>query len=190
MADSLPIGGVLGAAPSAGVLPGGAATATISGNYTLKDVNNVTKGTGTYNASVWSPDGSGGTSISVDFHVLTGLIATISLTNFDSYTTDVFSIGGGVNANDVSRSSDGETVTFSFRPDVSAGQTSATFLIKTNAPNYAGGSIQFIDGGVGSAVGFSPVPLPATANMGLALLGGVGGLGALRRLKNGKNVEA
>jgi len=34
------------------------------------------------------------------------------------------------------------------------------------------------------------VPLPATANMGLVLLGSVGGLGALRRLKNAKNVEA
>jgi len=43
-----------------------------------------------------------------------------------------------------------------------------------------------------TATGFAavPVPLPATANMGLVLLGGVGGLGALRRLKNSKTVEA
>jgi len=34
------------------------------------------------------------------------------------------------------------------------------------------------------------VPLPATANMGLVLLGSIGGLGALRRLKNSKTVEA
>jgi hypothetical protein len=35
-----------------------------------------------------------------------------------------------------------------------------------------------------------PAPLPATANMGLVLLGAVGGLGAFRRLKNSKTVEA
>jgi len=42
----------------------------------------------------------------------------------------------------------------------------------------------------GSGFAAVPVPLPATANMGLVLLGGIGGLGALRRLKNSKTVEA
>jgi len=196
MADSLPVNGTLGGAPSAGSLPAGAPTASIVGaGYTLKDVSNVTKGTGTYDAMVWRPDtGTGFTTVALDVHVTTGLIATISLGDFDSFTTDVVAVGVDgthLNASDVSRSSDGSTVTFSFRPDVAAGQNSATFVIRTNAPSYGGGSIQFIDGGTATAVGFAPaVPLPATANMGLVLLGGVGGLGALRRLKNGKNVVA
>jgi len=52
------------------------------------------------------------------------------------------------------------------------------------------------DSGSDTPTAFGPVPvaalvpLPATANMGLVLLGGLGGLGALRRLKNSKTVEA
>jgi len=42
----------------------------------------------------------------------------------------------------------------------------------------------------GSGIVSVAAPLPATANMGLVLLGGLGGIGAFRRLKNSKTVEA
>jgi len=76
-----------------------------------------------------------------------------------------------------------------------AGTFSAkTTLTGVKTGNYSSQDHELVGstfGPSGHTAGASvPVPLPATANMGLVLLGSVGGLGAFRRLKNSKTVEA
>jgi hypothetical protein len=192
-ADSLGIGGMIGSPGLGAGLPTGGlagALATIPGAYTLIDSSSAIVGTGTYNAYVWSPDpDTGFTTIAFNFAHGTGdALETVSLSSFGTYTTDVVAVGPGVNATTVTRSSNGNVLTFHFDGGVST--SSDTFVIRTNSTIFSGGSIQFIDGGVSTDLSFSPVPLPATANMGLVLLGGIGGLGALRRLRNANRVEA
>jgi hypothetical protein len=189
-ADSLPNPGLL-LLPSLGSIPAGTLAGTASGNYTLLDVGNVVKGTGSYNVSVYSPDtGTGDTTITFQVHVNTGLLEEISLTDFGTFSTDVTQDGSGVNAAIVTRA-DG-TVGFHFVPGLnSLTPDTATFIIRTNAPSYTNGSIQFIDGGIDTKASFGvAVPLPATASMGLVLLGGVGGIGAFRRMKSRRDVIA
>jgi len=81
-------------------------------------------------------------------------------------------------------------------PTLTGAQTLGTFAVTTSALFTGFDEAVSKDSGSDLANAFGPVPvaaiapLPATANMGLVLLGGLGGLGAFRRLKNSKTVEA
>jgi len=180
-AASIAPGGSLGPPPLDPSPPLGVLASTTGGGYTLKDAGNNIVGTGTYTASVYSPDtATGKTTITFSLAVLTGEIEHVTLTNFAGFTTDVTEFGPGQNATGVQRSGgSGGIVSFDFISslatpggDLEPGEFSNTFVIRTNAPTFTGGFINFIDGGTGGAFSFSPasVPLPATASMGLALI--------------------
>jgi len=170
---------------------------TISGGY-----NTPGGSVGTYTTAVLREPGGPGSPLDFiyQFTQTSGPALDRSVAfPFTGLTTDVgvdtdvtapagFSSTGTVSPSLANRDATGAVVGFDF---VLSSATTKVFVIKTNATIYGRGlflSVQ--NGGSQNLVGFAPVPLPATANMGLVLLGSVGGLGALRRLKNGKNVEA
>lgn len=183
--DTLVAGTPLGH-PSAGSLPpvGNLVGSITNQPYTLLTAGPlpVVAGTGSYSEQVYKVAGT--TTLVFDFTIATGTIETVSLNNFGGFATDIFSNGGGLQATSVKRNNGG-TINLGF--DAPSGFTGASekFIIQTNAPSYALGSISFIDGGSTSVVGFQPAaPLPATASMGFGLLGGLGcltGMNVLRR---------
>jgi len=180
--------------------PGGA-TQVVSGNYTLTNSQNVVTGTGSYNVRVYSPDptNSNLTTIVFDVTVATGDVNRVTLTNFGTFATDVYVVNGsGQNAQFVDRVSDaGSTLGFTFNqllPPVAglqSGESSATFIIRTNAPTYTVGSLNIIDGGIDSVPSFAPaVPLPAPALLGMTLVGGLGGFRGLKAFRRRQAVVA
>ena len=66
---------------------------------------------------------------------------------------------------------------------IPSGSSSVILVVKTSATSYGGGSIFIQDGGNVTLSGFAPAPLPATANMGLVLLLGLGGIGGIRKMR-------
>ena len=163
--------------------PGGAVPATTGGAYTIGS-----DGAGTYSVRVYSPDADNGgrTTIWFTVNVTAGDLNRITLTNFTGFTTDVFKVAGR-DTTFVDRNV-GNTVGLNFNgPGVdglgpTAGNNTVTYLIRTNAPSYTGGTINLIDGGVTAQASFGPaVPLPAPVWMGLTLLGGAGGIGRLKK---------
>ena len=165
-------GGSIGPPAVIGSLPPGAATATISGGYSMVDAFFNVTGTGTYSVKVWSPDtGTGFTTFVMNVAVATGEVGRLTMTNFAGFTTDVFAFGAGTNATTVDRSPTGGTVGFNFASALQPGASTVQFVIRTNSPTYATGSLQIIDGGVANEISFAPVPLPAAAWAGLALMG-------------------
>jgi len=186
-ADSVPIGGQLGGSPSLGSAPAATLAASISGgSYTLVNFLGQTKGTGSYNVEVYSPDsGTGFTTIVYNLSVTSGVIEHVVLNDFASFTTDVVQTGGsGVNASNVRNLGDG-TLSFDFDTPLTTGQSSRTFVIRTNAPTFTAGSISFIDGGIDTKASFGPtaVPLPSTAATGLGLIAGLSAFGGLIKLR-------
>jgi len=188
-ADVVGVGGAIGS-PSvipAGMLPSGfpsVPTQELSGNYSQTNALSVVTGTGSYDIQVYSPDTNNGnlTTIVFTVGVTTGDVNRITLSNFGAYSTDVYvASGAGTNALFVDRLSDGgTTLGFQFNqfPTVdglNAGDTSATFVIRTNAPSYVPGSLSLIDGGTGNVISFAPVPVPAAVWGGVSLLGLLGG---------------
>jgi len=204
-ADVVAVGGAI-TSPSvipAALIPNGfptTPTQELSGTYTQTNALNVVTGTGTYNIQVYSPDANNSnlTTIVFTVGVTSGDVNRITLTDFGAFTTDVYvSSLAGENALFVDRLSDGgTTLGFQFNQfplvdGLNAGDTTATFIIRTNAPNYTLGSLAVIDGGIASVISFAPaVPLPATAWMGLALIGGLGGARGLKALRRREAVVA
>jgi hypothetical protein len=102
-----------------------------------------------------------------------GLLEKVTGASYAKFTTDVgyIAVASGVAPATVSRSSlgadNGAVVSFNF-PDGSAtgailhGQTSDLLVIKTNSPDFQGGSIGLIDGGGTTVPGFAPGPAPNT----------------------------
>jgi hypothetical protein len=178
LATSLSAGGSIVGSPSAGVLPVGVPTAVNSGSYTLKDVANVTKGTGTYTISLYAPDtGTGNVTVAFNFTVATGVIEAVSLSDFSgSGAVDVTEAGAGATTTLIKRTSlandGGAVISFDF-PEITPTNSSKTFIIRTDVKNYTNGSMSFIDGGTANVVSFSPTsaPTPAAAFGGLGLLG-------------------
>jgi len=164
--------------PAGGAVPGGVLVASITNaNYTLTDVGLNVVGSGKYSVDVYSPDiGTGFTTFVVKLAVTMGDVGRISLSNFAGFTTDVFFAGPGVNASSVTRTANGSVVGFVFDPNVlTAGSTTGNLIIRTNSTNWASGSMSIIDGGSQDVISFSPVPLPAAAWAGMALMGLIGG---------------
>lgn len=80
----------------------------------------------------------------------------------------------------------GGTADFHFQPPngVATGDATTILIVYTDATSFGVGDIFIQDGAQAHVPGFAPVPLPATASTGLALLAGlgvIGGVSALRR---------
>lgn len=187
--------------PSFSSLPAGTLADSISGNFAMVDGLGNTTGTGSYNVFVYSPDtGTGFTTIAFNFSVATGAVERVTLRNFGSFAVDVTQTNSGLGtATGVTRLVG--DIGFNFGvpigyldPDGPGGlppialpfQSTNTFILRTDAPTYTAGSIVFQDGGNAREISFAPaaVPLPATAWMGLVLIGGVGsarGMSMVRR---------
>jgi len=90
----------------------------------------------------------------------------------------------GVAPTRVTRSGDGSVIRFEI-PGIANGSSTRRLVIETDATYFASSSIGIIDGSGFAGPGFAPTaaPLPASANMGLVLLAGFGGLGAWRKLR-------
>jgi hypothetical protein len=101
--------------------------------------------------------------------------------NFTGWQTDVSfqTPPAGVAPTSIDRDASGSTVGWQFSPlgagTIPAGGASALMVIQTNAPGFAAINANIIDGSIGVAPSFGPVPEPAS----LAILGA--GLLALRR---------
>lgn len=129
-------------------------------------------------------------------------IKMLTLANYSGFTVDAYASAGdpdgagfftaannggaGTSTTVVSLDDSGQTVTFNFGTnDLVTGETSATYILRTNATNYdAFGSFGVIDGSAIGSVTFEPtagVPEPATWGMMIAGFGLMGGV--LRRRK-------
>jgi hypothetical protein len=112
-------------------------------------------------------------------------IASMAVTDYTGFVTNVGTNtgnlftppGGTVGPADISRSSSGDTITFDFAPNAPSGVANGVetleLVVKTNAPAFTEGSINFIDGGVASVVGLAPtVVTPTPEPSSAALLAG------------------
>jgi hypothetical protein len=124
-------------------------------------------------------------------------IARLTGTNFAGWTTlvsqrDGTGLGGpfvvgSYHARAADRTAgDGSTVGFQFRtsgvanPGVAPGVTSYVLFVETNATTYRPGSVNIIDGGVRTVIGFAPAPEASSIAM---LLPGLLPLGFVLRRK-------
>jgi len=166
--------------------------ASISGNWATPAPPGATFGT--YTADVRQE--SGGT---LDFvYQVTNNPASIdstvsvSMQSFGNFTTDVgYEFGTGLGLTNtppgpipllVDRSLSGNSVRFTI--SILPGTTSALLVIKTDATTFSGGNLGILDGGTANVNAFAPAPLPSTASLGLVLIGGLGGVGGIRRLNS------
>lgn len=173
------------------VAPTSVLAGTHSGNYSLTNLANQVKGTGSYVVNVYSPDSDNGglTTITVQVTVSSGDIGRLTLTDFSGYTTDVYYVSGSgtVQANDAGRNgatiADADQVYFDFSGFTSG--SSVEYVIRTNAPDYTSGFLNLIDSGTDNKASFSPttLPLPGVAWMGMALLTAIGGVKGMKRFR-------
>jgi len=121
-----------------------------------------------------------------------GNATSLSLIGATSLTTS----GSLTSASTVDRSFFGDSVGFQLNPvifpaSVVGSHMSTVLVVKTQSTAFTSGTIGVIDGTTVNLQGLGPVaPLPATANAGLLLLGGLGGLGGVRRLSSRRTVQA
>lgn len=109
-------------------------------------------------------------------------ITSISARNFAGYTTDVdyrTDSLGSIGSTLATRDASGSNVNFQFIPspigngEISPGNSSYFFFIKTDATEYGIGTVSLLNGGVANVQGFAPVPEPgilfALAGAGLLI---------------------
>ena len=190
------VGGISSTAKAVSLVPGG--DVTPAGTFTLpsdagvlasitavpvsgEDINNKVKFTGTLSETVYSD--STGTLFEYTFSNTgkTGDIREMSITGFAGFTTDVDATLAGVSPSSIERSSigddGGDVMDFYFKPiSVTAGLSSDTLWIQTNAQSYTLNSTQLQDGGNSRTSTYGPAtPEPATMLMfGMGALGLVG----------------
>jgi len=182
-------------------------TLQVSLNTTL---TNVATGTFVYNvAETQFPDPPpvNFRAETTDFETVHGFLGLIGTPVFAADPTLVTLATGNTKMTDWVVSVVGNDITLTYRGTtgtgtanpINANQVIGTVTALSTIHSSANGAWNSNDhqlsGGVwgvstGSGIVSVAAPLPATASMGLVLLGSIGGLGAFRRMKNGNSVEA
>lgn len=153
--------------PLPGDLPIGSALATISGAYVGAFVGTPT---GTYTAEVFR-NANGGLDFVYDFQNATGNVVSVSMSDFDNFTTDVFVTGTG-NVPALASRPVASILNFSFvgpgvDNTVGPGQSSSTLVIATNAHQFGTGAFGLLGAGTATVQAFAPIgePIPEPSSM-------------------------
>jgi len=199
-ADALPPGGIIPGLPSVNpnTPTAGLLVASIpAGVWALVDINSLTTATGTYSVKVYKSTAAGQNFFGIGFltfifnySVTTGPdeINRVTVDQYAGFSVQAWATHtANPDTSSVDRSGGTGNVigmNYAMPNTLVAGNSSETFAFDTNATNFTIASINFFDGGVSTNPSFGPTanaPLPATAGMGLSLIGGLGLLALARR---------
>jgi len=164
--------------------------AVISTPYTTRNAQGQAIASGNVTEIVGHYNGSPSVSFLYQFNVTSGGVggvAQFSVSNYDSFTTDVQQLvaAGQFQQFSVNRNVTGTTIDYNYIPEITNG-SSGMLLINTNAPDFGPGSIALQDAGNALVAGFAPVsrvPEPASMIIFATSLLGLGGINLSRRFR-------